>query len=105
MTSAPVTPSHDLKFGHIDACQICGAPDLELIIDLGHQPPCDSLLSAAQMNEEERSYPLRLVRCTNCGHAQIDYVVAPDVLFHPDYPYRSGITPTLARNLQNTART
>jgi hypothetical protein len=33
---------------------------------------------------------------------QIDYAVAPELLFHPDYPYRSGITPTLARNLHGT---
>jgi hypothetical protein len=35
---------------------------------------------------------------------QIDYVVDPAVLFHPDYPYRSGITETLAMNLQNTGK-
>ena len=104
MPLASALPAHDLEHGHIDACQICGAPNLELVLDLGHQPPCNSLLNGTQMNEAETSYPLRFVRCTDCGHAQIDYVVAPSVLFHPDYPYRSGITPTLARNLQSTAR-
>jgi hypothetical protein len=38
-----------------------------------------------------------------CGLAQIDYVVAPEVLFHPNYPYRSGITATLAKHLESTA--
>jgi len=103
MTSAQPA-KHDLPIGHLESCQICGASDLQLIVDLGHQPPCDSLLTTAQLREEERSYPLRFLRCRTCGLAQIDYVVAPEVLFHAEYPYRSGITPTLARNLQDTAK-
>jgi len=51
----------------------------------------------------EKTYPLRFLRCNNCGLAQIDYVVAPEELFYPDYPYRTGITETLAKNLQSTA--
>jgi len=53
--------------------------------------------------EKENTYPLRFIRCKNCGLAQIDHVVAPEELFYPDYPYRTGITETLARNLQSTA--
>jgi hypothetical protein len=98
-------PSHDLSVGPVEACQICGAGNLALVLDLGHQPPCDSLLKPEQLREPERHYPLRFVRCRDCGLAQIDHVVPPEVLFHPDYPYRSGITGTLADNLQRTATT
>lgn len=98
-----MTTNHDLPLGHLNRCQICGSTELKLVIDLGHQPPCDSLLTPDELNEMERAYPLRFVRCEDCGLAQIDYVVAPDVLFHADYPYRSGITPTLVKNLQGTA--
>jgi hypothetical protein len=98
-------PNHDLEPGHVYHCQICESRNLIPIIDLGHQAPCDSLLSLAQLNEAESTYPLRLVRCTDCGLVQIDYVVPPTVLFHPEYPYRSGITPTLVKNLQATATT
>jgi hypothetical protein len=96
---------HDLETGHVECCQLCAARDLELIVDLGHQPPCDSLLTPAQLNQPETAYPLRFLRCQNCGHAQIDYVVAREIVFHPAYPYRSGITATLVYNLQRTART
>jgi len=99
------TPMHDLPLGHLDHCQICGGDDLAPVLDLGHQPPCDSLLTAAQLNEAEQIYPLRLLHCRACGLAQIDHVVPPEILFHPDYPYRSGITATLVRNLQGTAAT
>ncbi len=98
-------PTHDLPLGHLEQCQICGGRDLAEVLDLGHQPPCDSLLTAAQLNAAEKIYPLRLLRCRDCGLAQIDYAVPPEILFHPDYPYRSGITPTLVHNLQGTAAT
>jgi hypothetical protein len=41
--------------------------------------------------------------CECCGLAQIDHVVRPEVLFFPEYPYRSGITQTLVDNLSRTA--
>lgn len=93
----------DLPLGHLKNCQICESTKLEHIIDLGHQAPCDSLLTKEQLNQSENTYPLRFVRCADCGLAQIDYAVAPDVLFYPEYPYRSGITETLLRNLQSVA--
>jgi len=94
---------HNLPFGHIKYCQICASEELELIIDLGHHAPCDSLLSKEQLSQAEKLYPLRLCRCLKCGLVQIDYVVPPEELFYPEYPYRSGITETLSRNLQSTA--
>lgn len=95
-------PNHNLPLGHLTHCQICGAEALDLILDLGHHPPCDSLLTAKQLQEMERVFPLRFVRCRECGLVQIDYVVDPALLFFPEYPYRSGITPTLSKNLQGT---
>ncbi|MFQ5943782.1 MAG: class I SAM-dependent methyltransferase [Anaerolineales bacterium] len=97
--------NHDLPLGHLNGCQLCGTGDLDLVLDLGHHPPCDSLLRADQLCEPERTYPLRFVRCGQCGLAQIDYVVAPEVLFHSNYPYRSGITATLVKHLEGTAQT
>lgn len=94
---------HDLPVGHLDSCQICGAADLIEVLDLGHMAPCDSLLTRAQLGREEITYPLVLQRCPRCGLVQIDYVVAPEILFHPDYPYISGITPSLVTNLHATA--
>lgn len=96
--------SHDAEIGHITRCQICGDKDLELCIDLGHYAPCDTLLTPGQLNGAEETFPLRFLRCTNCGLAQIDYVVPPEKLFYPEYPYRSGITETLKNNLFNIAK-
>lgn len=101
-TTLSSIPRHDLEPGPVRQCQVCGNEALEPVIDLGHQPPCDSLLTPAQFDEAESNYPLRFLRCPECGLAQIDYAVSSEVLFYPEYPYRSGITTILANNLRST---
>lgn len=87
---------HFVKTGHISNCQICNSKKLHTILDLGHQPLCDSLLTKEMLNEPEKTYPLRMVWCKNCTLVQIDYCVSGEEVYHPDYPYRSGITKELA---------
>lgn len=87
---------HDVTPGHLSRCQVCGSEDLELVLDVGHQPLCDSLLSAEQLLEPETNYPLRLLRCCQCTLTQLDYVVDGSIVYAPHYPYRSGITKELA---------
>lgn len=96
---------HDLPDGHLISCQICGSENLLPIISLGHHAPCDSLLWPKQLHKLERTYPLNLVRCPDCGLVQIDYAVAAEELFFPNYPYRSGITSTLVGNLKSSGPT
>jgi len=93
----------DLTLGHLARCQACGSDDLQQVIELCFSAPCDSLRTPAQLKAGEMAYPLNLVRCRSCGLVQIDYVVDPKELFFPDYPYRSGITETLRRNLHAIA--
>lgn len=89
-------PEHHLiKTGHIKTCQICNSDKLHTILDLGHQPLCDSLLSESMLNEPEKSYPLRMIWCENCTGAQIDYCVDGKEVYYPDYPYKSGVTKEL----------
>src|SRR5439155_21006943 len=66
---------HDALPGKLERCQISGSSDLNLVIDLGHQPPCDSLLTADMLHQPEKTYPLRLMHCPESGLAQLDYVV------------------------------
>lgn len=89
----------DIPRGHIDFCQICGSNNLQQVINMGFFAPCDSLLTEEMLKLPEKTYPLNLVRCRECGLVQIDYVVDPEQLFYPEYPYRSGITDTLRKNL------
>lgn len=95
-------PEHHLvKNGHIDKCQICNSQKIHLILDLGHQPLCDSLLSEDMLKQSEITYPLRMFWCEECSLAQIDYCVDGSIVYHPDYPYRTGVTKELVE-YQNT---
>lgn len=89
-------PDHNICSGPVSRCQICGDPDLQLVIDLGHQPLSDTLLPFDKMGQPETTYPLRQMWCPTCTLSQLDYVVPEDLVFHPGYPYRAGITKELA---------
>ena len=52
---------HDVAPGRLDYCQITGSKDIFEAIDLGHQPPCDSLLTKETIHQPEVNYPLRLM--------------------------------------------
>ena len=93
----------DLKPGVIKECQICKSKKIYEILDLGHSGLCDSLLLEKDLNEFEKSYPLKLLRCKNCHLLQINYVVDNKEVFHLDYPYKSGITKTLKHLLHSTS--
>ena len=87
---------HNVKPGPLRHCQVCGSGDLELVMDCGHQPLCDSLKTEAQLKEPETYYPLRQLRCTKCTLNQLDYVVDGSTVYHQSYPYRTGVTRELA---------
>ena len=87
---------HFVKTGHIANCQICNSKKLHTILDLGYQPLCDTLLTKKMLDEPEKTYPLRMIWCENCTGVQIDYCVSGSEVYHPNYPYRSGITKELA---------
>jgi SAM-dependent methyltransferase len=87
---------HDAHPGKLERCQITGSSNLNLVIDLGHQPPCDSLLTEEMLDEPEKTYPLRLMHCPESGLAQLDFVVDGREVYYPEYPYRSGISWPLA---------
>jgi len=86
---------HMVPNGKLNKCQICNSEKLNLILDLGHQPLCDSLLTEKLLDSPETTYPLRMLWCEECSLAQLDYCVDGKEVYHPDYPYRTGITKEL----------
>ncbi len=97
-----VYPEHHLvKNGTLTNCQICNSSKMNLILDLGNQPLCDSLLSKEMLHSPEITYPLRMLWCQDCCLAQLDYCVDGADVYHPDYPYRTGITRELVEYLKS----
>jgi SAM-dependent methyltransferase len=82
-------------------CRVCDSARLELAIDLGNQPWANHFLTPDQVGQEP-SYPLRVVWCTDCHTAQLDYTVRKEVMF-ADHTYLSGVTQSLAESFRTVA--
>ena len=93
----------DAKAGKIKYCQICNSTNLEKIVELGFSGLCDSLLTKKDLDSFEKSFPLNLFRCKICQLLQLNYIVDNKEVFHPNYPYKSGITSPLKKYLYNTS--
>jgi len=85
-------PFHNVQNGLLDYCQITGKKNLIKVIDLGLQPLSDTLIEEKNIEKQEKLYPLKIYRSPILGHSQLSYIVPSDELYHPDYPYRPGIT-------------
>jgi SAM-dependent methyltransferase len=71
------------------------------VLDLGRTPLANALRRADQLNQEELTFPLKLVFCANCTLVQITETVRPDVLF-TSYLYASSYSETILRHAQAT---
>lgn len=75
----------------ISNCRICGSKNIEEIIDLGLQPPANSLYKPN--NEEPPGVPLRMVFCHDCSTVQLGENVDPEYLFS-EYLWVTGTSGT-----------
>lgn len=78
-------------------CRVCGGTDLSTFLDLGTQPPANSLLRDDELKRPEPQFPLALMRCAGCELIQLTHTVDPNVLFK-DYKYFSSVSDTMARH-------
>lgn len=63
-------------------CRACGHAGLEFLLDLGPQPLAGGFLSRDENAElHERTYPLPIHICRNCGLVQSTFVIPADSLF------------------------
>lgn len=62
-----------------NCCRLCGADNLQSIIDLGDMPIAHRMLESAEAPEE--LFPFNVVHCHQCGYAQIEEPIEPAVLY------------------------
>jgi hypothetical protein len=82
----------------ISCCRLCGSSKLITILDLGTQPPANSLRTSNEQVLE--AVPLVLTRCQDCTTVQLTETVAPEHLFR-DYVWVTGTSET-ARTYSKT---
>lgn len=73
----------------VPSCRFCGCALHHTFTDLGMSPPCESFLSADQLNGMEAFYPLHVFVCENCFLVQLQEYVSPDRIF-TEYAYFSS---------------
>ena len=82
---------NDSIFQIISNCRICRKGELNNILNLGEQPPANSLRD----NPEEPLplVPLSIVHCDNCKTVQLNEIVKPEYLFSK-YVWVTGTSST-----------
>ncbi len=86
-----------------DTCRVCNNQNMELILDLGEQPPANSFLSSEHLNSTELRFPLRLFVCRNCFLVQLLDIVDKEFLFK-HYLYISSANKPLLEHFFNYAQ-
>ena len=70
-------------------CRLCSTELRHTFVDLGMSPPCESYLTADQIDAGETFYPLHVRVCENCLLVQLPaYIPAEDIF--SDYAYFSS---------------
>ena len=62
----------------INKCRICSNKNLNSVINLGNQPPANSLQKKIS---KQIQIPLHVVRCSKCSTLQLNATVNPKYLF------------------------
>jgi SAM-dependent methyltransferase len=67
-------------------CRLCRAELVDTFVDLGMSPPCESYLTADQLDSGEVFYPLHVRVCAQCLLVQLPpYIDAGDIFSHYAY--------------------
>jgi len=86
-----------------DKCRICRNDKLEKVLSLGEMPPANNFLEKDVLESGvEKSYPLELYFCKDCGLAQLIDIVDPEILFR-NYLYTSSTQSTLPKHFVDFA--
>jgi len=70
-----------------------------MVLSLGEQPLANALVAEAEVDGDERRYPLELAFCAGCALAQITVSIPPEELF-TDYPYFSSYADAVTSNAE-----
>ena len=83
-------------------CRICKSEDLELVLDLGIQPPANAFIKEQDLEKNEDKFPLRLFFCKNCYLVQLLDIVDKEYLFKK-YLYLTGSSKPIVSHFRNYA--
>ncbi len=81
----------------ITCCRVCGNSDIKEFLDLGMQPPANSLIK--DLEKKEDFFPLSLSWCPRCNLIQLNHTIEPKKLFS-NYVWVTGTSETAKKYSQ-----
>ena len=88
----------------MDKCRACLSSELELLFDLGPLPLAGGFLEPTdEATANEKSYPLPVCVCRDCGLVQVTYCIPQDTLFE-NYLFSSSTIQYLVNHFANYAK-
>ena len=82
-------------------CRHCNSKLENEFIDLGNAPPSNNYVSQDKLKLQERSYPLRVMVCSNCWLVQTEDFSDADELFTDEYAYFSSTSISFLEHAKN----
>ena len=65
----------------LQECLVCGAVDLDPVLDLGQVPLANALLADPTASRTQSRYALQVNVCGGCRHVQLTHSVTPEAMF------------------------
>jgi SAM-dependent methyltransferase len=84
-------------------CRLCNSHRLISVLDLGATPPCESFLTAEELDAPESTYPLHLRLCQDCMLLQIPALITPTETF-TEYAYYSSYSDSWVQHAERFVR-
>ena len=84
-------------------CRICDSSNIDTILKLKDTPLEEQFVNESNKHIEQKSYPLELAICNQCGYVHLPYVINPEESY-VDYIYNSGVTPGLRSHYDDYAK-
>ena len=81
-------------------CRLCDSRRVVSVLDLGATPPCESFLTAEELDLPEITYPLHLRICEDCLLLQIPALITPADTF-TEYAYFSSFSDSWVLHAKN----
>ncbi|GAA1920081.1 class I SAM-dependent methyltransferase [Nocardioides lentus] len=78
-------------------CRLCSAELTHTFVDLGMSPPCETFLTADELDAGETFYPLHVRVCAECLLVQLPAYIPPDEIFS-HYAYFSSYSDSWVRH-------
>src|SRR5690348_9678044 len=71
------------------ACRLCGGNETQTVLSLAPTPIGDEYVSQSERSRPQPLYPIDVLLCRRCGHAQLADIIDPSILYG-DYIYKTS---------------